>query len=47
MNVNEVLENLIVVKRSGQRVNFNSVKIAVAIKHAFDSNSDEGARTRP
>ena len=41
MNVNEVLENLIVVKRSGQRVNFNSVKIAVAIKHAFDSNSDE------
>lgn len=32
-----VLEELIVVKRSGQRVNFNGPKIAVAIKHAFDS----------
>lgn len=30
-------EDLIVVKRSGQRVEFNSLKIAVAIKNAFDS----------
>lgn len=33
----DVFEELIVVKRSGQRVNFNSYKIAVVIKHAFDS----------
>lgn len=32
----DVFEDLIVVKRSGQRVNFNSYKIAVAIKQAFD-----------
>ena len=41
MKENEVFKNLIVVKRSGQRVNFNSVKIAVAIKHAFDNDNDE------
>ena len=40
MENSTVLENLVVVKRSGQRVSFNSVKIAVAIKQAFDS-SDE------
>ena len=28
---NEVLEDLIVVKRSGQRVDFNASKIAIAI----------------
>ncbi len=40
-NINDkVLNNLIVVKRSGQRVNFNSLKIAVAIKQAFDNTSD-------
>ena len=33
---NEVLEDLIVVKRSGQRVPFNASKVAVAIKKAFD-----------
>ena len=33
----DVFEELIVVKRSGQRVSFNGYKIAVAIKHAFDS----------
>jgi len=33
----EVIEELVVVKRSGQRVNFNGNKIAVAIKNAFDS----------
>lgn len=31
-----VLDEIIVVKRSGQRINFNGSKIAVAIKHAFD-----------
>ncbi len=34
---NSILDNLIVVKRSGQRVNFNGIKIAIAIKRAFDS----------
>ena len=33
----DVFEELVVVKRSGQRVNFNSYKIAVAIKNAFDA----------
>ncbi len=33
----DTIENLIVVKRSGQRVSFNGAKIAVAIKYAFDS----------
>lgn len=33
----EVAGELIVVKRSGQRVTFNSNKIAIVIKHAFDS----------
>ncbi|MBE6138265.1 MAG: hypothetical protein E7173_00790 [Firmicutes bacterium] len=32
----KILDNLIVVKRSGQRVEFNSTKIVVAIKKAFD-----------
>ena len=32
----EVLNDLIVVKRSGQRVTFNGTKIAIAIKSAFD-----------
>ena len=34
---NEVLEDLVVVKRSGQRVSFNASKVAIAIKKAFDS----------
>lgn len=34
---NEVLENLTVVKRSGQRVDFNASKIAIAIKKAFEA----------
>jgi len=40
----DTFEELVVVKRSGQRVNFNNYKIAVAIKNAFDnegSNYDE------
>ncbi len=32
----DIFEELIVVKRSGQRVSFNNYKIAVAIKQAFD-----------
>ena len=35
--MDNVFEDLVVVKRSGQRVNFNSLKIVVAIKAAFDS----------
>lgn len=38
MNI-DVLNELTVVKRSGQRVNFNNNKIALAIKSAFDSVS--------
>ena len=34
---NEALESLVVVKRSGQRVDFNASKIAVAIKKGFDA----------
>lgn len=37
MNSSNVLRDLIVVKRSGQRVSFNGTKIAIAIKAAFDS----------
>ncbi len=33
----DVLSELVVVKRSGQRVSFNKNKIAIAIKQAFDS----------
>ena len=43
---NENLENLTVVKRSGQRVEFNASKVALAIKKAFDSvdnPQDDGA----
>ncbi len=36
----ELLNNLIVVKRSGQRVSFNGTKIAIAIKKGFDSVYD-------
>src|SRR5574344_769655 len=37
MNTDSMINDLIVVKRSGQRVIFNDLKIAVAIKAAFDS----------
>lgn len=33
----DLFDELVVVKRSGQRVNFNAYKIAVAIKNAFDN----------
>ena len=35
-----VLDEIVVVKRSGQRINFNGSKIAVAIKGAFDDVSN-------
>lgn len=38
---NQILQELVVVKRSGQRVSFNGLKIAVAIKKAFDSVTTE------
>jgi ribonucleoside-triphosphate reductase len=41
VNNNEALNELIVVKRSGQRVGFNSTKIAIAIKKAFDHVSPD------
>ena len=33
----DILNELVVVKRSGQRVNFNDTKVALAIKKGFDS----------
>lgn len=42
----DVFDELVVVKRSGQRVNFNSYKIAVAIKNAFDSVYDNSEETK-
>jgi len=35
-NTDDILQELVVVKRSGQRVDFNGTKIVVAIKKAFD-----------
>lgn len=37
----DVMSNLTVVKRSGQRVSFNGTKIALAVKNAFDSVYDK------
>jgi ribonucleoside-triphosphate reductase len=39
--MNSVLNELVIVKRSGQRVPFNGTKIALAIKNAFDATSDD------
>ena len=33
----DVFKDIVVVKRSGQRVPFNGTKIAIAIKKGFDS----------
>ena len=33
----DIFNDIVVVKRSGQRVNFNDAKIAIAIKKGFDS----------
>ena len=38
--VNNVLKELVVVKRTGQRVTFNGTKVAVAISKGFDSVYD-------
>ena len=37
----DFLDDIIVVKRSGQRVNFNDAKIALAVKKGFDSVYEE------
>ncbi len=37
----DFFNDIIVVKRSGQRVNFNDAKVAIAIKKGFDSVYDE------
>jgi len=37
MYMSDLFKELVIVKRSGQRVSFNGTKIAVAIKHAFDN----------
>ena len=34
---NDFFNDITVVKRSGQRVNFNDTKVALAIKKGFDS----------
>ena len=43
--VNDVLSNLIVIKRNGKKVDFDEKKVAIAIKKGFDSvelHDDEG-----
>ena len=40
-NVEENLENILVVKRNGKKVDFNKTKVAVAIKKGFDSVNTE------
>ena len=37
----DFFDDIIVVKRSGQRVNFNDIKVAMAIKKSFDSVYEE------
>ena len=37
----EFFNDIIVVKRSGQRVNFNATKVAIAVKKGFDSVYEE------
>ena len=41
INVEEKLENILVVKRNGKKVDFNGTKVAVAIKKGFDSVNTE------
>ena len=36
-----IINELVVVKRSGQRVSFNGTKVALAIKKGFDSVYEE------
>ena len=37
----DFFNDIIVVKRSGQRVNFNPTKVAIAVKKGFDSVYEE------
>ena len=37
----DFFDEIVVVKRSGQRVNFNDAKIALAVKKGFDSVYEE------
>ena len=41
VNTEEVIENLKVVKRNGKKVDFDTTKVAMAIKKGFDSIYDE------
>ena len=38
--MNDVFKDLVVVKRSGQRVSFNGTKVAIAIDKGFESVYD-------
>lgn len=42
-DVEDAFKDLVVVKRSGQRVDFNSNKIAIAIKKAFDNTRQDNS----
>ena len=48
MKKSDLLDSLVVVKRSGQRCDFQGEKIAIAIKKAFDSieHSYEGSSSK-
>ena len=37
----DFFDEIVVVKRSGQRVNFNDAKVAIAVKKGFDSVYEE------
>ena len=41
VNTEEVIDNLIVIKRNGKKVNFDTTKVAMAIKKGFDSIVDD------
>ena len=41
VNTEETIDNLIVVKRNGKKVDFDTTKVAMAIKKGFDSIVDE------
>ena len=40
-NIEELLDNLKVVKRNGKKVDFDGTKVALAIKKGFDSIINE------
>ena len=41
MDFREELSDIVVIKRDGKRVKFDSTKIAVAIKKGFDAGDSE------